>query len=59
MPKGMAIVKLPIHSIIKAMSLKGKPFSISSITYILSNPFYMGKIQFAKYKDWNENVVKD
>ncbi|HDH5587196.1 TPA: recombinase family protein [Staphylococcus aureus] len=37
---------------------KGKPFSISSITYILSNPFYIGKIQFAKYKDWNEKRRK-
>ncbi|MCH4461041.1 recombinase family protein [Staphylococcus haemolyticus] len=37
---------------------KGKPFSISSITYILSNTFYMGKIQFAKYKDWNEKRRK-
>ena len=40
------------------MSLKGKPFSISSITYILANPFYIGKIQFAKYKDWSEKRRK-
>ncbi|WP_438461787.1 cassette chromosome recombinase CcrB [Staphylococcus pseudintermedius] len=37
---------------------KGNPFSISAITYILSNPFYIGKIQFAKYKDWNEKRRK-
>ncbi|NLR08313.1 recombinase family protein, partial [Staphylococcus epidermidis] len=37
---------------------KGKPFSISSITYILANPFYIGKIQFAKYKDWSEKRRK-
>ncbi|QUM66984.1 cassette chromosome recombinase CcrB [Staphylococcus delphini] len=37
---------------------KGKPFSVSSITYILSNPFYIGQIQFAKYKDWNEKRRK-
>ncbi|WP_279525495.1 cassette chromosome recombinase CcrB [Staphylococcus aureus] len=37
---------------------KGKPFSIGSVTYILSNPFYVGKIQFAKYKDWNEKRRK-
>ncbi|WP_210128160.1 recombinase family protein, partial [Staphylococcus sp. GDX8P114P-2] len=37
---------------------KNKPFSIGSITYILSNPFYIGKIQFAKYKDWNEKRRK-
>ena len=28
------------------------------MTYILSNPFYVGKIQFAKYKDWNEKRRK-
>ncbi|MDN8820499.1 recombinase family protein, partial [Staphylococcus aureus] len=37
---------------------KGNPFSISAVTYILSNPFYIGKIQFAKYKDWNEKRRK-
>ncbi|RIM19066.1 recombinase family protein [Staphylococcus chromogenes] len=37
---------------------KGKPFSVGSITYILSNPFYIGQIQFAKYKDWNEKRRK-
>lgn len=37
---------------------KGNPFSINSITYILVNPFYIGKIQFAKYKDWNEKRRK-
>ncbi|MGI2264851.1 cassette chromosome recombinase CcrB [Staphylococcus cohnii] len=37
---------------------KNKPFSIGSVTYILSNPFYIGKIQFAKYKDWNEKRRK-
>ena len=37
---------------------KGNPFSISAITYILSNPFYIGKIQFAKYKDWNDKRRK-
>ncbi|MGW7916163.1 cassette chromosome recombinase CcrB [Staphylococcus xylosus] len=37
---------------------KGKPFSIGSVTYILSNPFYIGKIQFAKYKDWNDKRRK-
>lgn len=37
---------------------KNKPFSIGSVTYILSNPFYVGKIQFAKYKDWNEKRRK-
>ncbi|WP_145459117.1 cassette chromosome recombinase CcrB [Staphylococcus epidermidis] len=37
---------------------KGKPFSISSITYILANPFYIGKIQFAKYKNWSEKRRK-
>ncbi|MCD9063405.1 cassette chromosome recombinase CcrB [Staphylococcus saprophyticus] len=37
---------------------KEKPFSIGSITYILSNPFYIGKVQFAKYKDWNEKRRK-
>lgn len=37
---------------------KGKPFSIGSVTYILSNPFYVGKIQFAKYKDWNDKRRK-
>ena len=37
---------------------KGNPFSISIITYILSNPFYIGKIQFAKYKDWNDKRRK-
>ncbi|WP_347132250.1 cassette chromosome recombinase CcrB [Staphylococcus hominis] len=37
---------------------KGNPFSISAVTYILSNPFYIGKIQFAKYKDWNDKRRK-
>ncbi|EHJ07402.1 cassette chromosome recombinase CcrB [Staphylococcus simiae] len=37
---------------------KGKPFSINAITYILTNPFYIGKIRFAKYKDWNEKRRK-
>lgn len=37
---------------------KGNPFSTSAIAYILSNPFYIGKIQFAKYKDWNEKRRK-
>lgn len=37
---------------------KGRPFSIGSVTYILSNPFYVGKIQFAKYKDWNDKRRK-
>lgn len=37
---------------------KGNPFSTSAISYILSNPFYIGKIQFAKYKDWNEKRRK-
>lgn len=37
---------------------KGNPFSISAISYILSNPFYIGKIQFAKYKDWNDKRRK-
>ncbi|WP_239705595.1 recombinase family protein [Mammaliicoccus sp. R-M63] len=37
---------------------KGNPFSISAVTYILSNPFYVGKIQFAKYKDWNDKRRK-
>ncbi|MEQ7733137.1 cassette chromosome recombinase CcrB [Staphylococcus aureus] len=37
---------------------KGNTFSINSITYILVNPFYIGKIQFAKYKDWNEKRRK-
>lgn len=37
---------------------KDNPFSINSITYILVNPFYIGKIQFAKYKDWNEKRRK-
>ncbi|PNZ61261.1 recombinase RecB [Staphylococcus casei] len=37
---------------------KNKPFSIGSVTYILSNPFYIGKIQFAKYKDWNDKRRK-
>ncbi|MCS5431178.1 recombinase family protein, partial [Staphylococcus aureus] len=37
---------------------KGNAFSISAVTYILSNPFYIGKIQFAKYKDWNEKRRK-
>ncbi|MCQ9278858.1 cassette chromosome recombinase CcrB [Staphylococcus borealis] len=37
---------------------KGNPFSISGVTYILSNPFYIGKIQFAKYKDWNDKRRK-
>ena len=32
--------------------------SISAVTYILSNPFYIGKIQFAKYKDWNDKRRK-
>ncbi len=31
---------------------------MGSITYILSNPFYIGQIQFAKYKDWNEKRRK-
>lgn len=37
---------------------KGKPFSISSITYIISNPFYIGKIQFAKYRHWSDKRRK-
>ncbi|MDY5060702.1 MULTISPECIES: recombinase family protein [unclassified Staphylococcus] len=37
---------------------KGNAFSISAVTYILSNPFYIGKIQFAKYKDWNDKRRK-
>ncbi|MDW4072414.1 recombinase family protein [Staphylococcus saprophyticus] len=37
---------------------KGNSFSISAVTYILSNPFYIGKIQFAKYKDWNDKRRK-
>ncbi|MCG1311391.1 recombinase family protein [Staphylococcus epidermidis] len=37
---------------------KGNPFSISSITYIISNPFYIGKIQFSKYRHWNEKRRK-
>ncbi|MEB7811314.1 recombinase family protein [Staphylococcus xylosus] len=37
---------------------KGNPFSISAVSYILSNPFYIGKIQFAKYKDWNDKRRK-
>ncbi|MCI2862790.1 cassette chromosome recombinase CcrB [Staphylococcus hominis] len=37
---------------------KGNPFSISAVTYILSNPFYIGKIQFAKYKDCNDKRRK-
>ncbi|WP_210122622.1 recombinase family protein, partial [Staphylococcus sp. GDY8P133P] len=37
---------------------KGNPFSISAVTYILSNPFYIGKIKFAKYKDWNDKRRK-
>lgn len=37
---------------------KGNPFSISAVTYILSNPFYIGEIQFAKYKDWNDKRRK-
>lgn len=37
---------------------KGNPFSISAVTYILSNPFYIGKIQFAKHKDWNDKRRK-
>ena len=37
---------------------KGNPFSISAVIYILSNPFYIGKIQFAKYKDWNDKRRK-
>lgn len=37
---------------------KGNPFSTSAIAYILSNPFYIGKIQFAKYKDWNDKRRK-
>lgn len=37
---------------------KGNPFSISAVTYILSIPFYIGKIQFAKYKDWNDKRRK-
>lgn len=37
---------------------KGNPFSISAVTYILSNTFYIGKIQFAKYKDWNDKRRK-
>lgn len=37
---------------------KDNPFSISAVTYILSNPFYIGKIQFAKYKDWNDKRRK-
>ena len=37
---------------------KGNPFNTSAIAYILSNPFYIGKIQFAKYKDWNEKRRK-
>ncbi|MDK9842967.1 cassette chromosome recombinase CcrB [Staphylococcus equorum] len=37
---------------------KGNGFSISAVTYILSNPFYTGKIQFAKYKDWNDKRRK-
>ena len=35
------------------MSLKGKPL-VLVLSYILANPFYIGKIQFAKYKDWSE-----
>ena len=38
---------------------KAKPFSISSITYIISNPFYIGKIQFAKYRHWSDKNEKD
>lgn len=37
---------------------KRKPFSISSITYIISNPFYIGKIQFAKYRHWSDKRRK-
>ncbi len=40
------------------MTKKGKPFSISSITYIISNPFYIGKIQFAKYRHWSDKRRK-
>ncbi len=40
------------------LTKKGNPFSISAVTYILSNPFYIGKIQFAKYKDWSEKRRK-
>lgn len=37
---------------------KGNPFSISAVTYILSNPFYIGKIQFAKYRHWSDKRRK-
>lgn len=37
---------------------KAKPFSISSITYIISNPFYIGKIQFAKYRHWSDKTKR-
>ena len=55
--KVMAIVKLPMHSIIKVMSLR-RVIHLVFVTYILSNPFYIGKIQFAKYKDWNDKRRK-
>ena len=37
---------------------KGNPFSISAVTYILSNPFYIGKIQFEiRRKGLNDKPV--
>ncbi len=37
---------------------KGNPFSTSAIAYILSNPFYIGKIEFAKVRIGMKNDVK-